>query len=359
MKTLVLNKKSQAAMEFLMSYGWALLVVLLVIAALAYFGMLNPERFLPDKVNLGSGLTVLSSTLDERYLTLVVSNGLGKTLNNFQINATLCGSGGALSKPISFVEGKSERITIPCGKQLKNSKFKSELISNYTTFAYVDIVSHVSKGELRMTVNDGCKAEGLIAGYTFEKDAKDCSGNSHDGTLSGGPSLVKAKVGNGYQFDGIDDKITTNSISFGDKMTIIAWFSKRTLTDLAIFESLGTSQDKMFGLRASSGINGLTDLSSLWPTYYIGGTASSVSINTYYFGAFVQDGTRLSLYLNGALDNSLTIPGSIETFSAAGVIGQGAGNWYNVNFDGIIDELYIYDRALSSDEIKSLYLAGN
>ena len=37
------HKKSQAAMEFLMTYGWAILVVLAAIAALAYFGVLNPE----------------------------------------------------------------------------------------------------------------------------------------------------------------------------------------------------------------------------------------------------------------------------------------------------------------------------
>lgn len=40
------SKKSQAAMEFLMTYGWAILVALIVISALAYFGVLNPERFL-------------------------------------------------------------------------------------------------------------------------------------------------------------------------------------------------------------------------------------------------------------------------------------------------------------------------
>jgi len=41
------SKKGQEAMEFLMTYGWAILVVLLAIAALAYFGVLNPERYLP------------------------------------------------------------------------------------------------------------------------------------------------------------------------------------------------------------------------------------------------------------------------------------------------------------------------
>lgn len=41
-------KKGQAAMEFLMTYGWAILVVLIAIGALAYFGVLSPERFKPE-----------------------------------------------------------------------------------------------------------------------------------------------------------------------------------------------------------------------------------------------------------------------------------------------------------------------
>ena len=44
-----MKKKAQAAMEFLMTYGWAILVVLVVIGALAYFGVLSPKKLLPDK----------------------------------------------------------------------------------------------------------------------------------------------------------------------------------------------------------------------------------------------------------------------------------------------------------------------
>jgi len=40
-------KKSQAAMEFLMTYGWAILVFLAAIDEQAYFGVISPEKFLP------------------------------------------------------------------------------------------------------------------------------------------------------------------------------------------------------------------------------------------------------------------------------------------------------------------------
>lgn len=47
-------KKSQAALEFLATYGWAFLVILIMIGALAYFGILNPSKILPNRCNFGA-----------------------------------------------------------------------------------------------------------------------------------------------------------------------------------------------------------------------------------------------------------------------------------------------------------------
>ena len=49
-------KKGQAAMEFLMTYGWAILVVIAAIAALAYFGVLDPARLLPERCQFPAGM---------------------------------------------------------------------------------------------------------------------------------------------------------------------------------------------------------------------------------------------------------------------------------------------------------------
>ena len=52
-----MNKKSQAALEFLTTYAWAFLVILIMISALAYFGILRPSRLLPDRCNFGSQIS--------------------------------------------------------------------------------------------------------------------------------------------------------------------------------------------------------------------------------------------------------------------------------------------------------------
>ena len=43
-----MKRKSQVALEFLMTYGWAILVILIMIGALAYFGVLSPCKFIPE-----------------------------------------------------------------------------------------------------------------------------------------------------------------------------------------------------------------------------------------------------------------------------------------------------------------------
>ena len=48
------NMKAQAALEFLTTYGWAFLVILIMIGTLAYFGILNPGKLLPNRCNFGS-----------------------------------------------------------------------------------------------------------------------------------------------------------------------------------------------------------------------------------------------------------------------------------------------------------------
>src|SRR3989339_453464 len=61
---MMITRKSQAALEFLMTYGWAILVVLVAIGALAYFGVLSPDKFLPAKCQLPAGIACTDFKID-------------------------------------------------------------------------------------------------------------------------------------------------------------------------------------------------------------------------------------------------------------------------------------------------------
>ena len=77
-------KKSQAALEFLTTYGWAFLVILIMIGALAYFGILSPSKVLPSRCNFGPELQCLdykitvSST--EGNVSIKLKNNVGDTV---------------------------------------------------------------------------------------------------------------------------------------------------------------------------------------------------------------------------------------------------------------------------------------
>ena len=88
----MVKKRGQAAMEFLMTYGWALLVVLVAIGALAFFGVLNPARFLPETCTITPGLACTDFKADgtASTLTIMLQNGMGKDLTDVNVTSSSC-----------------------------------------------------------------------------------------------------------------------------------------------------------------------------------------------------------------------------------------------------------------------------
>ncbi|OIO63458.1 hypothetical protein COT48_06020 [Candidatus Woesearchaeota archaeon CG08_land_8_20_14_0_20_47_9] len=88
----ITSRNAQAAMEFLMTYGWAILVVLVVVGALSYFGVLNPKALIPERCTLPSGLTCkdfkITENLASDRIDLFIENGLGRGIKVQQIVVT-------------------------------------------------------------------------------------------------------------------------------------------------------------------------------------------------------------------------------------------------------------------------------
>ncbi len=81
-------RKAQAAMEFLMTYGWAILVVLVVIGSLAYFGVLSPSTLLPEKCTFPVSVNCVDHQVKSNYVSIVVINGAGRDMRIRGVNAT-------------------------------------------------------------------------------------------------------------------------------------------------------------------------------------------------------------------------------------------------------------------------------
>ena len=83
-------------MEFLMTYGWALLVVLIAIGALAFFGVLNPSKFLPNACFLGPGLACEDFKVEKstNLISLKIRNGMGTDFDVFTVHIDKKSPGG-------------------------------------------------------------------------------------------------------------------------------------------------------------------------------------------------------------------------------------------------------------------------
>ncbi|HLP79060.1 MAG TPA: hypothetical protein VK158_00335 [Acidobacteriota bacterium] len=111
----MINKKAQSALEFLTTYGWAFLVILIMIGALSYFGVLDPARFLPDKCVATTGFACLevrvtsaTPTAGTGHIMARVVNGGGKTitLDNLTDNyVVVSGSGTCTNESSMYLSG--------------------------------------------------------------------------------------------------------------------------------------------------------------------------------------------------------------------------------------------------------------
>ena len=145
-------KRGQAALEFLMTYGWAILVVLAAIAALAYFGVLNPDRFLPEKCTLPSGLACLDyKASNGTSMTLIIQNSLGVDISGIQIgiNGTGCVPTNQTTGATSLINGVKGTYVFTCAGA-SSGKFNGVVSFTYTN--QDTSLTHTKFGQLILTV---------------------------------------------------------------------------------------------------------------------------------------------------------------------------------------------------------------
>jgi len=222
---------------------------------------------------------------------------------------------------------------------------------------------------------------GLVAYYSFDDcSAKDLSGNGNDGIIYGA-KCVDGKFGKALRFDGVDDYVRVyNSASLGlSEFSLEVWFkrlgdgvstgsgwagvSAEPLIAKGRGESDGGTQDVnyLFGINQTNMILAadFEDISN-GASHPILGT-TTIQNNRWYHAVVTYDGTTWKLYLNGNLDNSARVRATPRYDSIHDI---GIGTAFNSvgnpggYFNGIIDEVRIYNRALSEEEIRALYEQG-
>jgi hypothetical protein len=188
----------------------------------------------------------------------------------------------------------------------------------------------------------------LVAYYPFNGNAKDLTSNGRDFTVYGDTTLTDGKdnsSNSAYSFDGVGDYLeyTTDIPSF-DNYTISLWAKPASSgTYEAMFSSYNVSGNGFqidldgsnFHIRKSNGGNIVL---------------STALLEVWTFIAFTYDGTNSIGYINDNI--TVSDPGGTTEFNLFRIGRNRNGNTY---FTGAIDELRIYNRALTASEISSRF----
>ncbi len=246
------------------------------------------------------------------------------------------------------------------------------------TLGTFDIIAKISFSEDQVPGNDTFQSVvtvhdsnyGLMAYYPFNSNAIDESGNGHDGTVYGA-TLAQDRHGNpstAYSFDGINDyiKASANGLPTGER-TVSLWFYANTVANGAPLLGYGGNGGPP-GTSWLMMINDSTVPAYTIDVHYPNSTRLSYAyfeepVEKWHHFAATTDPTGTRIFVDGnpvASDvffvNNTYVNGKDLSI---GVIpnGYGIAPYTDPNisyFNGVIDEVRVYDRVLSQVEIESL-----
>ena len=212
------------------------------------------------------------------------------------------------------------------------------------------------------TGGNSCSS-GLVGWWKLDETsgltAADSSGSGNDGTLTDmtGSEWTNGILGGGLEFDGTEDYIVvsnSSSLQLTSALTLTAWikgdaWGSGTDVDI-IVRKRGTGSSDTYRLAITDGKTGLC-LDGGDGDGLLGDTVLNTA--QWYHVAATWDGSTVRIYVDGVLDNDPpdSRTGSISTSTRDLNIGSEPG-WDQ--FDGIIDDVRIYNRALNAEEIEGL-----
>ena len=195
----------------------------------------------------------------------------------------------------------------------------------------------------------------LVAAYSFNASAgstvADSSGNGNNGTASGTATWSAGKFGNAMRFNGTNSVVTvpdSASLDLTTAMTLEAWV-KPAVAQGGWRSVMHKNVDRYYLMASSdnnSPVGGGTFGAGNQNTY----AASALPVNVWTHLATTFDGRTVKLYINGIQVASM--PQTTSITRSGGTLQIGA-DFYGEFFNGWIDEIRIYNRALSAAEIQS------
>ena len=222
---------------------------------------------------------------------------------------------------------------------------------------------------LAVTPGVTCGAS-LVGHWALDGDAKDSSPNKNNGTVNGNVTFIPGKYGQAAQFSGSGAYIqipttTGNQLLSTGTYGVAVWVNAPDTGDhLILMHGLGCSTWSSWFLGMSGGEPDATRHAGMlvFGVRSVGNTPYDSVMTDGIAGEWVHvaaiyDGAVLKLYTNGQEMNSLATSTVPYNNTDALYIGGDPGCIGREYYNGLVDDLYIYNRALSVDQIQGL-MAG-
>jgi hypothetical protein len=291
-----------------------------------------------------------------------------------QVKLAMYGEGSWFNPPTISITGKKSPFSFakPSGNPTKNHRYGMSINGTTVNF-YMDgksigtaNLSDYLKEE--KPINEVDLKSGLVAWYPLDGNASDMSGNSRHGTIYGTTPTEDrhGKMNRAYNFDGIDDYIKINHDKAFNHLplSISTWFNSNGNSGQAgIVSKYWAAHWNGWQIMDFNGDLVPWYLRSLSPRNVIIGKygeskafEAKTPLNSWSHATVVFSEDGGTLFLNGKEADSMKWTGtpSAPTTIQPVTIGryQGASNGY---FNGSIDDVRIYDRALSEEKVLALY----
>lgn len=230
-----------------------------------------------------------------------------------------------------------------------------------------------------VNVADAKLDEKTIAGmWTFEEgkgeEVKDLSGNGSDGVFVGDLKWAKGKFGGGLEFNGADTWVKIGTKGDADSLaaldfkeskgfSIHAWVNSAVepVGKCVIWKGLGCStwSQYLLGTGAHENGDGRVNKASFHIRAGNGGARQEVlgdelPAKEWLHLVGVWDGAKAHIYVNGKLQNSADAAGPPWASPEEVYLGADPGCNKRCQWNGIMDEIAIFNVALSEDDVKSL-----
>ena len=222
-----------------------------------------------------------------------------------------------------------------------------------------------SNALLSVSIGPSCVGapSGLLGWWPGEGNADDTLGQNN-GTLVNGTGFGPGEVNQAFSFNGATQFVEiadSPALDPTSAMTLEAWvyltaFSANDSVVIAAKEDPFSTRQYQLSLFNVQG-QWRFGTALMVPAGFVSFTGSTpAQLGTWYHVAMSYDGAALRLYVNGAMDASAAVNGPINVTANSLKIGSdGTGPW---NFIGLIDEVSLYNRALTAPEIASIAQAG-